>query len=301
MERRERKKEKRVPFLSIALHCISHFSRWRSAGGAGCIHSLTHWRHIPPSSKVGKRKETKLCQSYYFVMPFVLRQVTPVRLSRLIPTATAAAADDDDDDGNNQVNGRVKDDDDARQLVTNRTLSNCLRQLASVVSLANEIFSQCQCEADALNERTACLLRRLNQLQVQSAVESLDYRTVAIRKLQLHFFLFSFRLWLLNPSISCVCTRRFPFGVGRKGQNRFHDSSPFLRSYGLVLTASEQLEGKVTDSCHFVHWTFTLFFSLLLFLEFHPTTVQVRSYPHHQSTSSSSSSRRVIIIIIRGV
>jgi ABC-type transporter Mla subunit MlaD len=101
-------------------------------------------------------------------MPFVLRQVTPVRLSRR-PSSTTTAADDN--------NG----DDDARQLVTNWTLTACLRQLASLVSLAGDIFDQCQAQAQALNERTLQLRQRLDK--VQSAVDALDSRTVKIRKL----------------------------------------------------------------------------------------------------------------------
>ncbi len=118
-------------------------------------------------------------------MPFVLRQVTPVRLSRR-PSSSASTGVCCDDGG----------DDDARQVVTNRTLSACLRQLASLVSLAGDIFGQCQAEAQALNERTQQLRKRLDT--VQSAVDALDSRTVEIRK-----FFFSFLISFIGFSSCC--------------------------------------------------------------------------------------------------
>ena len=128
-------------------------------------------------------------------MPFVLRQVTPVRLSRR-PSSSASTGVCCDDG-----------DDDARQVVTNRTLSACLRQLASLVSLAGDIFGQCQAEAQALNERTQQLRKRLDT--VQSAVDALDSRTVEIRKFLLNFlFLFSFigfsSCWSVAGTRSCL-------------------------------------------------------------------------------------------------
>ena len=113
-------------------------------------------------------------------MPFVLRQVTPVRLSRR-PSSTTA------DDNN---------DDDARQLVTNWTLTACLRQLASLVSLAGDIFDQCQAQAQALNERTLQLRQRLDK--VQSAVDALDSRTVEIRKFFNFINILNVAIWLLE-------------------------------------------------------------------------------------------------------
>lgn len=103
-------------------------------------------------------------------MPFVLRQVTPVRLSRLGASQTASSVGDDDDD--------------VRQLISNQTLSACLRQLASLVSLASDIFAHCHDEASLLQERTAQLSQRLDRLQ-SNADQRLDSRSVAIRKFSL--------------------------------------------------------------------------------------------------------------------
>ena len=95
-------------------------------------------------------------------MPFVLRQVTPVRLSRL-------------DAGHKDLI-----DQDPRQYITNQTLTACLRQLASLVSLAADIFNSCQDEASAIHERTVNLRERLNRLT--ASVDKLDPRIVPIRK-----------------------------------------------------------------------------------------------------------------------
>ena len=96
-------------------------------------------------------------------MPFVLRQVTPVRLSRL----------------NTKLEDN--DDDDIRQFISNQTLSACLRQLASLVSLASDIFTHCHDEANVLHQRTIQLRQRLDRLQ-SNADQRLDSRSVAIRK-----------------------------------------------------------------------------------------------------------------------
>ena len=104
-------------------------------------------------------------------MPFVLRQVTPVRLSRLGASQTASSSVGDDDD-------------DVRQLISNQTLSACLRQLASLVSLASDIFAHCHDEASLLQQRTTQLSQRLDRLQ-SNADQRLDSRSVAIRKFSL--------------------------------------------------------------------------------------------------------------------
>ena len=95
-------------------------------------------------------------------MPFVLRQVAPVYLSRTTSSAT---------------------DDDPRTSISNATLSACLRQLASLVSLAGDIFSQCHGEAERIHQRTVALQGRLDKLT--RAVESADSRTDPIRKKKL--------------------------------------------------------------------------------------------------------------------
>lgn len=99
-------------------------------------------------------------------MPFVLRQVTPVRVSRL-PDGLAATTSNDDGD--------------PRLSISNATLSACLRQLASLVSLAGDIFTRCQDEASTLHERSVQLAQRLDRLQIN--VDRLDSRSVIIRKL----------------------------------------------------------------------------------------------------------------------
>lgn len=103
-------------------------------------------------------------------MPFVLRQVTPVRLSRLA-----------------QPNAAQKEliDQDPRQYITNQTLTACLRQLASLVSLAADVFGACEHEAALVHERTVRLRERLDRLSVN--VDKLDSRTAPIRKCRFPF------------------------------------------------------------------------------------------------------------------
>lgn len=98
-------------------------------------------------------------------MPFILRQVTPVRLSRL------------PNDGSSTTNSLEVD---PRQSISNQTLSACLRQLASLVALASDIFTHCQDEASVLHQRTVQLRQRLDRLQ--SNADQLDSRSAPIRK-----------------------------------------------------------------------------------------------------------------------
>ena len=97
-------------------------------------------------------------------MPFVLRQITPVAVSRSRGT-TAATADGCDD---------------PRPAISNRTLSACLRQLASLVKTAGDMFGEFEGEAQRIHERTRSLQGRLARLQ--TAVDRCDSRTTAVRK-----------------------------------------------------------------------------------------------------------------------
>ncbi len=106
-------------------------------------------------------------------MPFVLRQVTPVLLSKT---------------GEN--GGIVLDD--PRPSISNATLAACLRQLASLVGLAADIFRNCEEESDCLLKRSAALKTRLDR--IQELVSKADSRTVAIRKwpLKITFKIYNF-------------------------------------------------------------------------------------------------------------
>lgn len=108
-------------------------------------------------------------------MPFVLRQVSPVHLSRRSSSTNNDPGDEDFGD--------------PRTSISNATLSACLRQLASLVSLAGDIFGQCHLEADEIRKRTESLRSRLDKLT--EIVSSEDSRTVPIRKSLIFFPFFT--------------------------------------------------------------------------------------------------------------
>lgn len=172
-------------------------------------------------------------------MPFVLRQVTPVRLSRL-PTS----------DGTERTVAlsATATDDDPRQLITNQTLSACLRQLASLVSLAADIFTHCQDEASVLHQRTIQLRQRLDRLQ--SNADQLDSRSVPIRKFP--FFcsndFFAFAVAFLFLFIYCVSFGRLvDWSVGRLGSSA--QFSPHVSSQ-VLLTGSGQFSMFTPYLCY---------------------------------------------------
>jgi hypothetical protein len=93
-------------------------------------------------------------------MPFVLRQVEPVALSR-------------------GVAGRC-DDLDAREAISNATLAACLRQLSSLVKFAAEMFADFESQAGDIDRRSRQLRSRLDSLQ--KSVDQYDSRTLPVRE-----------------------------------------------------------------------------------------------------------------------
>lgn len=98
-------------------------------------------------------------------MPFVQRVVQPVHVSRVILH---------DEEGK----PRIKDGE--LEAVTNYTLSSALRQLASVVVLADEIFQELNKQLQNVTERTKKLRLRINT--VDEKVAAFDPKTVTVRK-----------------------------------------------------------------------------------------------------------------------
>ena len=93
-------------------------------------------------------------------MPFVLRQIEPVALSR-------------------GVAGRC-DDLDAREAISNATLAACLRQLSSLVKFAAEMFAEFESQACDIERRSRRLRSRLDALQ--TSVDLYDSRTLPVRE-----------------------------------------------------------------------------------------------------------------------
>lgn len=98
-------------------------------------------------------------------MPFVQRVVEPKFLSRV----------NLHDEG-----GTPKIKDGELEAVTNYTLSSALRQLASVVLIANDIFEGLNKQLEDVTQRTGKLRTRINSLE--EAVAGYDPKMVTVRK-----------------------------------------------------------------------------------------------------------------------
>lgn len=98
-------------------------------------------------------------------MPFVQRVVEPKFLSR------TSLRDED---------GKLKVTDEELQAVTNCTLSNALRQLASLVLLAEDIFSELTSQLEEITERSKVAKTKIER--VQEIVEKYDPKKVTVRK-----------------------------------------------------------------------------------------------------------------------
>lgn len=98
-------------------------------------------------------------------MPFVQRVVEPKYLSR------TSLWDED---------GKPKVADGELEAVTNNTLSNALRQLASLVLVADDIFSELRKELCAIARRSEQLKTRIGA--VEEKVAAYDPKKVAVRK-----------------------------------------------------------------------------------------------------------------------
>ncbi|CAG9559730.1 unnamed protein product [Danaus chrysippus] len=99
-------------------------------------------------------------------MPFVQRVVEPKFLSR------TSLRDED---------GKLKVTDEELQAVTNCTLSNALRQLASLVLLAEDIFSELTSQLEEITERSKVAKTKIER--VQEVVEKYDPKKVTVRSL----------------------------------------------------------------------------------------------------------------------
>lgn len=98
-------------------------------------------------------------------MPFVQRVVEPKFLSR------TSLRDE---------NGIPKVSDEELQAVTNCTLSNALRQLASLVLLAEDIFSELTSQLQGITERSKIAQTKIEK--INEIVEKYDPKKVPVRK-----------------------------------------------------------------------------------------------------------------------
>lgn len=98
-------------------------------------------------------------------MPFVQRVVEPKFLSR------TSLRDE---------TGKPRVTDEELQAVTNCTLSNALRQLASLVLLAEDIFSELTSQLEGISERSKCARTKIQN--INELVEKYDPKKVPVRK-----------------------------------------------------------------------------------------------------------------------
>lgn len=129
-------------------------------------------------------------------MPFVQRVVNPVYIARKPPQSVHSASQDvtDGHEGPSSSHGRPPGlvdnvpggsqhtpvNDNELEAVTNRTLSNALRQLASLVLIANDIFMDLNKELRVITERSATIKVRITALVEK--VDSQDAKLVTVRK-----------------------------------------------------------------------------------------------------------------------
>ncbi|GLG94813.1 Uncharacterized protein GBIM_01927 [Gryllus bimaculatus] len=100
-------------------------------------------------------------------MPFVQRVVEPVFLSR-----RNAASEEEE-------NNKLLTDYEL-ETVANTTLSNALRQLASLVLIANDIFDSLTKELEDVRDRSSKLRKRIEA--VEGKVSEYDPKTVTVRE-----------------------------------------------------------------------------------------------------------------------
>ncbi|CAK1546192.1 unnamed protein product [Leptosia nina] len=100
-------------------------------------------------------------------MPFVERVVEPTFLSR------TSLRDE---------NGKQKVTDEELQAVTNCTLSNALRQLASLVLLAEDIFSELTGQLEVIRERSKTAQAKIET--ISELVEKYDPKKVPVHMIE---------------------------------------------------------------------------------------------------------------------
>ncbi|GBP83654.1 Wiskott-Aldrich syndrome protein family member 1 [Eumeta japonica] len=115
-------------------------------------------------------------------MPFVERVVEPKFVSR------TSLRDED---------GRPRVSDQELQAVTNCTLANALRQLASLVILAEDIFSELTAQLQGITERSKTAQLKIDK--INELVENYDPKKVPVQR-ALSKNLFGWGpLWEKNP------------------------------------------------------------------------------------------------------
>ena len=133
-------------------------------------------------------------------MPFVQRAVEPKFLSR------TSLRDSD---------GKPRVSDEELQAVTNCTLSNALRQLASLVLLAEDIFSELTAQLQDITERSKVAQTKI--IKINELVEQYDPKKVPVRKYKFYWFVNSYWDFYFVP-VKCFSVLEVRAKLG--GRNR---------------------------------------------------------------------------------
>lgn len=111
-------------------------------------------------------------------MPFVKRVVQPKYICRKRQQQNAPGGPPGDSLVPSTSSGVVQDFE--LETITNVTLSNALRQLASLLLISNEIFSELNKELEQISDRSMGLKQRIDTLAQK--VDNDDPKLVPVRK-----------------------------------------------------------------------------------------------------------------------
>ena len=104
-------------------------------------------------------------------MPFVQRQIEPKYIAR-----RSAASKRSSSGGSSPLR------DNELETITNLTLSNAMRQLASLLALSKEIFTELNKELEVVSERSTRIKSKLTSLRNKVDDPSYDAKLVVVRK-----------------------------------------------------------------------------------------------------------------------
>ena len=104
-------------------------------------------------------------------MPFVQRQIEPKYIARRSAASKKYAQGSSEPLRDNEL-----------EAITNVTLSNAMRQLASLLALSKEIFSELNRELEKVSERSSRIKHRLTTIHKKVEDESYDAKLVPVRK-----------------------------------------------------------------------------------------------------------------------
>lgn len=108
-------------------------------------------------------------------MPFVKRVVTPKYICRKKQNNAPGKSNPTPDSA-----AVTAIQDHELETITNITLSNALRQLASILLISNEIFAELNKELEIINDRSCKVKQRIDNLSQE--VEEADPKLVPVRK-----------------------------------------------------------------------------------------------------------------------